>query len=133
MSKAIPDQKKKYPKNVLEPIKDYLLRKQQQLIRRKKSLEAEDPFADKDRINDNAAIDTEAAEQYGHDRVAAIKSESDKALVRIRKALTLIKIGKWGQCEECGKMIDTNRLAIDPTVSLCVICQSKSDKNAVRG
>lgn len=57
-----------------------------------------------------------------------MKEEIDKTLINIRKALTKIKIGNYGQCENCGRLIDTDRLAIDPSASLCVSCQKNSKK-----
>ena len=116
------------PSRVLKPVADFLLNKYKKLERRKKELEKEDPFSDEARVNNNAAIDAEAAEQSGHDRVAVLKSEVDKGLINIRKSLTRIKLGKYGLCEECGQMIDTDRLAIDPTVSNCIKCLKASKK-----
>lgn len=114
-----------FPANVLQPLKIFLIRKERQLEDRKKDLEEEDPFADADRLTNNAAIDAEAAEAAGHDRVAALKLEVDKGLINIRKTLTKIKVGRYGLCDACDKMIDTDRLAIDPTVSLCIECSRK--------
>lgn len=110
---------------VLKPVSAYLKSEEEKLKKRKKALEKEDPFADQDRLNDNAAIDTEAAEENGHERVSALKMEVDKTLIRIRKTLTKIKLGKFGLCDNCGKLIDTDRLAIDPTVTECITCAQK--------
>jgi len=115
----------KFPAYILKPIKDYLEKQRKKLEKRKKDLEKEDPFNDVGRLNDNAANDTEAAEEIGHERVAALKKEIDKTLIRVRKALTRIKLGKYGLCAQCGRMIDTDRLAIDPTADLCIECQKK--------
>jgi DnaK suppressor protein len=114
-----------FPKNILRPIQQYLTNRENVLNKRKKDLKAEDPFADPDRLNDNAAVDAEAAEQFGHERVEAMKREVDKGLINVRKALTKIKVGNYGMCEGCGAMIDTDRLAIDPTARYCMKCQSK--------
>jgi RNA polymerase-binding transcription factor DksA len=114
-----------FPANVVEPVRQYLLSKEKKLEKRKQELAKEDPFTDPGRLNDNAASDTDAAEQFGHARVAAMKEEIDKTLINIRKALTRIKIGKYGLCESCGKMIDTDRLAIDPAAQFCVECKKK--------
>ena len=116
-----------FPKKVLKPVKDYLSSMQQRLERRKKRLSSEDPFSDKERVNDNAASDTDAAEISGHDRVEALRQEVDKRLINVRKALTNIKLGKYGMCEECGKMVDTDRLAANPTAELCMDCIKKKD------
>jgi len=115
----------KFPLPVLKPLKSYLIKEEGKLKKRKKDLEKEDPFSNHDRVNDNAAADTEAAEESGHDRVSALKSEVDRMLITIRKTLTKIKLGKYGLCESCGKMIDTDRLAIDPTATQCIECASK--------
>lgn len=118
----------KFPLKVLQPVKKYLKDKEKKLKKRKKALEAEDPFANPDRVNDNAAVDTDAAEEAGHDRVAALKQEVDKTLIRVRKTLTKIKLGKYGLCESCKKLIDTDRLAIDPTATDCIKCAKKTKK-----
>jgi len=118
----------KFPSKVLLPLKKYLKSKEDKLKKRKKDLEIEDPFNDVDRVNDNAAIDTDAAEKTGHDRVIALKQEIDKTLIRVRKTLTKIKLGNYGTCEKCKKLIDTDRLAIDPTASFCIKCVKKAKK-----
>jgi len=117
----------RFPSWVLKPIKDYLLNEEKRLKRQKKSLTKEDPFSDTDRVDNNAAVDTEVAEQMGHERVQAIKLEVDKGLINIRKALTRIKVGSYGTCARCGKLIDTDRLAINPTAEYCVECGKKME------
>lgn len=116
-----------FPKNVLAPIKSYLLHEQKELRNRKKRLDTEDPFKVPGRDDDNAAVDTDVAEQVGHERVMAIKSEINRNLIRIRKSLTRIKLGKYGICANCGKMIDTDRLSINPTAEFCVACERKAE------
>ena len=56
----------KFPAKVLQPIKDYLETQRKKLIKRKKDLAKEDPFSDSSRVNDNAAIDAEAAAHFGN-------------------------------------------------------------------
>ncbi|MBU1085030.1 MAG: TraR/DksA C4-type zinc finger protein [Candidatus Beckwithbacteria bacterium] len=116
----------KFPLKILKPVYKHLKTEEVKLKRRKQALEAEDPFKDEDRVNDNAAVDTDVKEKVGHERIAALKLEIDKTLIRVRKALTRIKVGKYGLCESCNKMIDTDRLAIDPTVTDCIKCASKT-------
>jgi DnaK suppressor protein len=106
-------------------IKAFLTKQEKTLKDRKVALSAEDPFTDPDRLNDNAAIDTEANEQFGHQRIEAIRKEVDKTLINVRKALTKIKLGKYGLCEGCKKMIVTERLAVEPTARFCMDCQKK--------
>lgn len=118
----------KFPLSVLVPIKNYLMKEQQELLKRKDALKKEDPFADINRVNDNADVGQEASEQWGHQRVEALRLEIDRMLVIIRKSLTKIKLGKYGLCEQCGKMIDTDRLAINPTSVLCISCERKKQE-----
>lgn len=96
--------------------------------KRKKEINKEDPFKDPMRVNDNAAFDVEADEQFGHARTTAMSKSVSKAMVQIKKALTRIKIGKYGICEECGQMIDTDRLMAFPEATLCTKDAAKREK-----
>ncbi len=115
-----------YPRNVLQSVWEYLKKLEGDLLRRKKSLAKEDPFADASRLNDNASDDTEAAEQFGHAQSAALGQETSVALVRVREAMKRVDDGSYGKCVQCGEMIDTDRLGIDPTAELCVSCAKKA-------
>jgi DnaK suppressor protein len=117
-----------YPQEVLKPVKEHLLSRLFGLERRKKEWSAEDPFNDKARLDDNAAIDDDAAEKVGHMEVSAVKTTVDRSIIQVRKALSRIKIGKYGMCENCGKMIDTDRLVVMPETTLCVDCEKKREK-----
>lgn len=117
-----------YPSNVLEPVRNYLQRKLFGLEDRKKELDQEDPFADQSRLNDNAAMDTDAAERIGHMEVSAVRKAIDRSIVQVRKALTMIRVGKYGLCENCSKMIDTDRLTVMPETTYCVDCEKKREK-----
>ena len=117
-----------FPMTVLRPVSNFLSAKLHKLEKRKKAISKEDPFADRSRVNDNAAPDIEADEQFGHARTSAITKEINKSIVNIRKALTRIKIGKYGICEECGEMIDTERLTVFPEATLCAKDAAKREE-----
>jgi RNA polymerase-binding transcription factor DksA len=70
----------------------------------------------------------EADEQFGHARVTALQSQLDRRLIQIRKALSRIKIGKYGVCEKCGQMIDTDRLIVIPEAIHCLACEQSREK-----
>jgi DnaK suppressor protein len=117
-----------FPSRVLEPIKNFLSKEQSELVKRKEGLAEEDPFTDVRRLSDSASPDSDAAEQVGHERVLALRQEVDRRLIQVRKAMTRIKIGKYGICEKCGQMIDTDRLMIMPETTLCIQCERKREK-----
>lgn len=118
----------RFPATVLNPVGHFLSAQLSKLQRRKKGLEEEDPFKDTSRVLDNASPDTDAAEQFGHARTSALQKEISRKIIQTRKALARIKIGKYGICEDCGKMIDTDRLMIYPEATLCVGCEKKREK-----
>lgn len=118
----------RFPAKLLSPVAGFLRSNLQLLKKRRKEIDKEDPFKDSSRLIDNASPDTDAAEQFGHARTSAIREQLDKKMIQTRKALTRIKIGKYGICEDCSKMIDTDRLMIYPEATLCAKCQEKREK-----
>lgn len=119
----------RFPSNLLKPVSDFLIMQHRKFKIHKSKISTEDPFKDESRVLDNAATDTEAEEQYGHARVSAIKEELNKRSSQIKKALNRIKHGKYGICEDCGKMIDTDRLGAYPEATMCINCEKKREKN----
>jgi DnaK suppressor protein len=117
-----------YPANLLKPVSSFLRGQLKSLKKRRKSIEEEDPFKNVDRISDNAAPDADAEEQFGHARISAIKEQLDRKIIQTRRALSRVKVGKYGLCEKCGKLIDTDRLLIYPEATLCVKCETRKEK-----
>lgn len=117
-----------FPSKLVTPIATFLQQNLTNLEKRKKQISGEDPFRDKTRLMDNASPDADAEEQFGHARVSAIKEELDRKIIQTRKALSRIKLGKYGICEDCGQMIDTDRLMIYPEATRCAKCQKKREK-----
>lgn len=117
-----------YPKRLVAPIASFLSDQLSRLERRQQEISKEDPFQDSRRLNDKASLDSDAAEQFGHARVSAIKAELDRRIIQTRKALTQIKVGKYGICESCQEMIDTDRLMVYPDATLCFKCEKRREK-----
>lgn len=117
----------KYPAKFLRPIGEFLKNQLANLEKRRTSLDKDDPFS-AGRADSNASPDAGAAEQFGRARVEALKHEIDRKIIQIRKALTRVKFGTYGICEDCGLMIDTDRLIIFPGATLCVSCERKREK-----
>jgi RNA polymerase-binding transcription factor DksA len=118
----------KYPTELLIPIRDFLSKKLSGLEKTKKDLAEEDPFNDTERLNDNAAMDADAAERVGHMEASALKQTVDRSIIQIRKALSRIKFGNYGVCEKCHKMIDTDRLMVMPETTICLECEKRKEK-----
>jgi len=115
----------KFPQKVLEPVRKFLISELKHLTKRRERLRKDDPFANEERVNDNAAPDFEADEQFGHARLEAASKQLTKKMIQIRKALSRVKIGRYGICEKCGQFIDTKRLMIYPETTLCIQCVKK--------
>ena len=134
VDKKIKDTKKKksrkmviaFPLKVLQPLVKFLKKEEKRLTKVGKKLKKEDPFADETRVDDNA-IDSDVAEQLDHERVSALQRQINRSLVSVRKTLTRVKFGRYGICEKCKEMIDTDRLAIKPTAEYCVGCERKNE------
>ena len=118
-----------FPRELLERMRLHLEQEKKKLVKEMSNLSAQDPFSDPDRVNDNAASDSEASEESSHDRFAAMLDELKIKLANIDSALARIADGTYGFCSNCHEMIDTDRLAILPTATLCLSCeQSKKNK-----
>lgn len=92
----------------------------------KKEIEKTDPFADDQRVNENS-FEEDLDEQIGHFESEVKAKFLAKRIVQLRKALTRLKLGKYGICEVCGKMIDTDRLSINPEATTCVSCEKEKE------
>lgn len=114
------------PARFLSPIKKFLEAELLRMKRTKKNMEKSDPFTDETRTLENS-VEEDLDEQIGHfDNQIKIHFLT-KRIVQLRKALTRMKLGKYGICESCGKMIDTERLAINPEATTCVKCQNEKE------
>ncbi len=112
-----------YDPKLLDDVRKALEEEKTTVTTRLAALSAQDPFADPDRLTDNAASDAEAFEESNHDRVSAQTDELKEQLTKINEALLRVGNGTYGLCVHCGKAIDANRLAILPTATLCLDCE----------
>lgn len=119
-----------FPSELLNELRVHLEEEKKKLISQMRDLSAQDPFSDPDRANDNAASDSEANEESSHDRFAAMLDELKIKLGNIDAALARISDGSYGFCTNCREMIDTDRLAILPTATLCLSCERKKSGGA---
>lgn len=118
----------KIPLKVLEEIKKHLLNEQKKLQEQLTKLIKEDPFSDTDRLNDNAASDTDAKEEVDHERIEALSDSIKSELESVKSALERVKKGTFGFCLKCRQLIDTDRLAVFPKAQLCIKCHKNSKR-----
>ncbi|KKT40135.1 hypothetical protein A3K29_04515 [Candidatus Collierbacteria bacterium RIFOXYB2_FULL_46_14] len=121
------NKKIKFPISVLRPLISYLKGEKKRLIETKRELKKVDPYIVGNRDDDNS-VDSDVAENVEHDRSFAMRSQVSRSIIAIRKTLTRIKLGKYGICANCGKMIDTDRLAVNPTAEYCMSCEREMEK-----
>ena len=118
----------KIPRELLNKIKDKLLKKKEKMEQTLSSIKLQDPFSDPERVIDNAASDTEAKEESSHDRIEALEKELEHSIADIDEALERISSGTYGLCQSCGKLINQDRLAIKPTALYCMGCKKEKKK-----
>ena len=116
----------KFPANLLEPIGKFLRGEMDRLRKREKQMKEEDPFMDADRGSNNS-LEEDVDEQLGHFDSEMKTRFVRRQILQFKKALTMMKLGKYGICEKCGKMIDTDRLAVNPETTVCVSCAKELD------
>lgn len=117
---------RKLTEKLIMSIKSFLEKELIRLKKQKKSISNADPFADADRTSENSMED-DLDEQIGHFDTEVKAKFINRQIVELRKALTRIKIGKYGVCSNCGKMIDTNRLAVKPEATICIKCEKERE------
>lgn len=120
------NEKVSFPLALITPIKNFLEKEIDKLKKTKKSLEKGDPFLDTDRANQNS-LEEDVDEQVGHLETEIKVKFLSRQIVQMRKALSRLKIGRFGVCEKCNKMIDTDRLAIKPDATICVKCEKDKE------
>ena len=118
----------RFPSMLLTPVAKFLMSRLKTLKKTRKEVASDDPFRDTARLIDNASPDSDAAEQFGHAKTVAVKEQIDRMIIQTRKALARIRIGKYGICEDCGRMIDTDRLVIYPEATLCAKDKARREK-----
>jgi DnaK suppressor protein len=111
-------------KNDVFRYKDLLLAKQQELSTgksREGSIAADEPRGDP---VDMAAGEISAAVQM------RLKQTNGKLSRAIEDALTRIRQGRFGICEECGRPISEARLEVVPWTRLCRDCKEQQDSRS---
>lgn len=72
-----------------------------------------------------------AATDLNLTRFSHIK-QLEEEILECRNALQRIEGGRYGCCENCGEVIELNRLMANPAAVLCVGCQSREELHRTR-
>jgi DnaK suppressor protein len=115
----------KIPKEVLTEMKAHLESELTRISAQIADLSAQDPFANTDRLTDNAAVDAEANEEAGHERFQALVTQLQQTKQAIADTLERLNQETYGLCTNCHRLIDTDRLAAFPTATVCIECGAK--------
>ncbi len=64
-----------------------------------------------------------------------IRDRERKLIGKIKEALDRIEDGSYGNCEECGEKIGSDRLKARPVTTLCIDCKSlqEAQERKLRG
>jgi RNA polymerase-binding transcription factor DksA len=113
--------KTNFTTDFLEFIKSRLNNKDKELQKTESLLKAEDPYMQPGRADGNSESMDEAILEDGlkettDTRLGLIKA----ARLQVKRALSFLKIGRYGVCEICGKPIDKARLEVYPEATKCV-------------
>ena len=111
----------KFIKQLTSRLKD----RRQYLLREVKQRLKEIRNSGKDRLSDAADI---ASNMVEDEIVMSIAQGEAKEIEQIDSALNKIKKGKYGNCENCGKGINKQRIMAIPFVSLCIKCKEEEER-----
>lgn len=110
------------PDNFVARLKQKLIKKERSLEKTQQQLVREDPYLQPGRDTDNAEVMDEVTEDTGKTIIDARMGILKRIRIQVKKALTAIKLGKYGICEVCGKPIDRARLSAYPEAMTCISC-----------
>lgn len=110
------------PDNFVAGLKQKLIKKERSLEKTQQQLVREDPYLQQGRDTDNAEVMDEVTEDTGKSITDARMGIVKKIRIQVKRALTAIKLGKYGICEVCGKSIDRARLTAYPEAMTCISC-----------
>jgi RNA polymerase-binding transcription factor DksA len=112
----------------LESIKTRLEKEEDSLQGELSVLKKEDPYLSSDRVS-SLTLDDDLIETEGHDRIVGTRLELKQRLEEVKEALTKLRRGDYGSCENCGKAISKERLLALPTAKFCLDCEAKRSRS----
>jgi DnaK suppressor protein len=124
--------RKKYDKKTLKEFQQLLEKEKKELEEKIAELNAkEKEMAIKMpdfTASEDASIEADEMEELNN--LLSLKMEWENDLDRINQALERIEKGTYGICQECGNLIEIERLRIEPAAQICMQCVKKKNKAA---
>ena len=77
------------------------------------------------RIDSSIEIGDRATTLHGQDVDLSVLERKRARLREIEQALSRLALGTYGTCDECGEVIDEERLVIMPSALTCVDCKRR--------
>lgn len=114
----------KFPTKTLNTIKSRLLSEQKKVEENLKELKEEDPV-NTSSLAESSEPGTDSYIADTHAKSLVLEDQLKSAGKRINIALTKIKNGTYGQCENCGRQIEIERLLAMSTAEYCLSCSKK--------
>ena len=108
-----------------EPIREMLLRLQEETNRRVKELRRDQEQESDTEPEDEMDLARTTAEIETH---AGLIARAEEKLRYLDEAITRLDAGKYGKCLTCGGLIPIERLMAVPFASYCVDCQEKRNR-----
>mgnify|MGYP001611827852 FL=1 len=112
------------PQETFNKIKRVLQRQEKEIERDLKSIEKDDPVKG-DGLAESSEPGTDSWIADVHGRAQVLGHNLQLLLARTKDALANLRSGSYGKCENCGKVIEPERLEAIPTATLCLACSRK--------
>lgn len=110
----------------LEEERDRLVKKLELLVAESAALGRETMAEGSGQVND---IADEASGTFELEKSRTLERSARNRLVEVEDAIRKIDLGTYGRCEQCGRDIDEERLAVLPEARLCVDCRTRLEKD----
>lgn len=118
--------KRNLPAELINSVKEKLLKKDSKLKQSQQRLVKEDPYLQEGRAEANSeSMDEAILEDYQKTVTDAEIGIVKTLRLQVKKALAAIKLGKYGVCDVCGSPIDKARLKAYPEATTCIDCAEK--------
>lgn len=116
-----------FPTKTLNTIKRVLLRQEKEIEKNIEEIEKEDPVK-APALAESSEPGTDSFIADSHTKTMIFTTQLKQTSQGIKKALSKIRNGTYGKCDNCGKGIEISRLLVIPMTSLCLSCSKKISK-----